>query len=112
MSTAKPLVSDGPSERIEPVFPAGAGHRYPGRKRVPDRQALTGILFVSKTGIPREDLPQETGCGSGMTWWRRLRDWTTPVSGAATPASGSVSLPGHAARNAKPNVRTPPSLER
>ena len=28
-----------------------------------------------KTGIPWEYLPQEMGCGSGMTCWRRLRDW-------------------------------------
>jgi transposase len=42
---------------------------------VPDRQALTGIIFVLKTGIPREYLPRELGCGSGMTCWRRLRDW-------------------------------------
>ncbi|MDB0574169.1 transposase, partial [Ralstonia solanacearum] len=27
------------------------------------------------TGIPWEDLPQELGFGSGMTCWRRLRDW-------------------------------------
>ena len=40
-----------------------------------NRKALTGILFVLKTGIPWEDLPQEMGCGSGMTCWRRLRDW-------------------------------------
>jgi len=37
--------------------------------------ALTGILFVLKTGIGWEYLPQEMGCGSGMTCWRRLRDW-------------------------------------
>jgi transposase len=36
---------------------------------------LTGILFVLKTGIGWEYLPQEMGCGSGMTCWRRLRDW-------------------------------------
>ncbi|MBK8915356.1 MAG: transposase [Phycisphaerales bacterium] len=36
---------------------------------------LAGILFVLKTGIPWEYLPQEMGCGSGMTCWRRLRDW-------------------------------------
>jgi transposase len=42
---------------------------------VDDRAALTGILFVLKTGIPWEYLPQEMGCGSGMTCWRRLRDW-------------------------------------
>jgi transposase len=73
---AKPLVSDGLWTRIEPLLPrVERRYRYPGRKRVPDRQALTGILFVLKTGIPWEDLPQEMGCGSGMTCWRRLRDW-------------------------------------
>jgi transposase len=30
---------------------------------------------VLKTGIDWEDLPAEMGCGSGMTCWRRLRDW-------------------------------------
>jgi transposase len=73
---AKPLVSDGLWARVEPLLPrVERRYRYPGRKRVPDRQALTGILFVLKTGMPWEDLPQEMGCGSGMTCWRRLRDW-------------------------------------
>ena len=36
---------------------------------------MTGILFVLKSGIPWEMLPTEMGCGSGMTCWRRLRDW-------------------------------------
>ncbi len=40
-----------------------------------DRAALTGILFVLKTGIQWEELPKEMGCGSGMTCWRRVRDW-------------------------------------
>ena len=40
-----------------------------------NRAALTGILFVLTTGIPWEYLPKEMGCGSGMTCWRRLRDW-------------------------------------
>lgn len=73
---ARPLVSDGLWERIEPLLPrVERRYRYPGRKRLPDRAALTGILFVLKTGIPWEHLPQEMGCGSGMTCWRRLRDW-------------------------------------
>jgi transposase len=42
---------------------------------VPDRKALAGILFVLRTGIPWEHLPQRFGCGSGMTCWRRLREW-------------------------------------
>ncbi len=36
---------------------------------------LCGILFVLYTAIPWEYLPQELGFGSGMTCWRRLRDW-------------------------------------
>jgi transposase len=34
-----------------------------------------GIVFVLRSGIPWEMLPQEMGCGSGMSCWRRLRDW-------------------------------------
>ena len=32
-------------------------------------------MFVLKSGIPWEMLPKEMGCGSGMSCWRRLRDW-------------------------------------
>lgn len=46
-----------------------------GRPRLDDELALNGILFVLRTGIAWEDLPQELGFGSGMTCWRRLRDW-------------------------------------
>jgi transposase len=74
---AKPLLPDALWERIQPLLPKPKKRRfrYPGRKRVDDRKTLTGILFVLKTGIPWEDLPQEMGCGSGMTCWRRLHDW-------------------------------------
>jgi transposase len=47
----------------------------PGRKPVGDRQALTGILFVLKTGLRWQDLPAEMGCACGMTCWRRLYAW-------------------------------------
>ena len=36
---------------------------------------LTGILFVLRSGIPWNMLPQEMGCGSGITCWRRLVRW-------------------------------------
>jgi transposase len=73
---AKPIVTDELWEIIEPLIPKKKRRfRYPGRNPISDRAALTGILFVLKTGIGWEDLPQEMGCGSGMTCWRRLRDW-------------------------------------
>jgi transposase len=74
---AKPLVDDELWKLAEPLLPAPQPRRFrfPGRKPIGNRQALSGILFVLKTGIPWEYLPQEMGCGSGMTCWRRLRDW-------------------------------------
>jgi len=72
---AKPLVSDALWKRIEPLIPKHEPSPLGGRPIVEARAALTGILFVLRTGIPWEDLPMEMGCGSGMTCWRRLRDW-------------------------------------
>jgi transposase len=74
---AKPILDEALWAIIEPVLPQPKPRRYrfPGRKPIGNRQALTGILFVLITGIPWEYLPQELGCGSGMTCWRRLRDW-------------------------------------
>src|SRR5919112_4380411 len=72
---AKPLVTDELWEVIEPLLPEEPPKLKGGRPRIPDRAALTGILFVLKTGIPWEMLPQEMGCGCGMSCWRRLRDW-------------------------------------
>jgi transposase len=43
---------------------------------VTHRQALTGIIFVLKTGLPWNMLPQEMNCGSGVTCWRRFQAWT------------------------------------
>ena len=60
---------------VEPLLPSESPRPKGGRPRVPDRAALTGIIFVLKSGIPWEMLPQEMGCGSGVTCWRRLRDW-------------------------------------
>lgn len=72
---AKPLLTDELWELIEHCLPAPKPHPKGGRPPIPNRQALTGILFVLRTGIPWEDLPQQMGCGCGMTCWRRLRDW-------------------------------------
>ena len=74
---AKPLVDERLWAALHPLLPPPKPRRprYPGRKPLDNRQVLTGILFVLKTGIPWEHLPKEMGCGSGMTCWRRLRDW-------------------------------------
>jgi transposase len=73
---AKQILDDELWQIIEPLLPKKKRRfRYPGRKSMDDRAVLRGILFVLKTGIAWEDLPQEIGCGSGMTCWRRLRDW-------------------------------------
>lgn len=71
----KPLLPDGLWERIKPLLPPEKPRPKGGRPRVSDRLALTGILFVARTGTAWELLPAELGCGSGMTCWRRLRDW-------------------------------------
>ena len=71
----KPLVTDELWAVVEPLLPKEPPKPKGGRPRIDDRAALTGILFVLKTGIPWEMLPQEMGCGSGMTCWRRLKQW-------------------------------------
>jgi transposase len=72
---AKPLVSDELWAVVAPMLPVRPPRPKGGRPPVDDRAALTGILFVLRSGIPWEMLPREMGCGSGMTCWRRLRDW-------------------------------------
>jgi transposase len=72
---SRPLVPDALWAVVEPLLPPELPKPKGGRPRLPDRAALTGILFVLQSGIPWEMLPQEMGCGSGMTCWRRLRDW-------------------------------------
>ena len=72
---AKLLVPDKLWAKVEPLLPPVREAGTVGRPPVPNRAALTGILFVLKTGIAWVDLPAEMNCGCGMTCWRRLRDW-------------------------------------
>jgi transposase len=76
MAAAPWIVSDELWELVEPLLPKKERRfRYPGRKRLPDRLALQGILFVLHTGIAWTHLPRELGFGSGVTCWRRLDEW-------------------------------------
>src|SRR5262245_21097057 len=71
----QPSLSDEVWAAVGPLLPPDPARPEGGRPRVPDRAALTGILFVLRNRIAWETLPQELGCGSGMTCWRRLREW-------------------------------------
>ena len=62
---AKPLLTDELWERIKRHIPPEPPKPEGGRPRIPDRAALSGILFVLQTGTPWKYLPQEMGCGSG-----------------------------------------------
>lgn len=70
------LVSDELWAEIEPLLPPPKRSPKGGRPTVGARQVLTGIVFVLRSGISWNLLPIEMGCGSGVTCWRRLRDWT------------------------------------
>lgn len=76
MAVAPWIVSDELWELVEPLLPRKERRfRYPGRRRLSDREALQGILFVLHTGIAWTHLPRELGFGSGVTCWRRLDEW-------------------------------------
>src|SRR5215204_1394314 len=104
---AKELLPDAPWARIAPLLPPEPPKPKGGRPRVSDRAALTGILFVLKTGIPWEYLPAEMGCGSGMTCWRRLRDWyRAALDSAAVPAPGGAKKRARTQRIAANRARS------
>ncbi|WP_373294590.1 IS5 family transposase [Streptomyces albiflavescens] len=72
------LVPDDLWERVAPLLPPRPPRRrrYPGRLPADDRAALRGIVYVLCKGVSWADVPTERiGC-SGVTAWRRLRDWT------------------------------------
>jgi len=73
--SAAPLVPDRMWQLVEPLLPAPVSNPRGGRPCLTDRACLTGIVFVLRSGIPWRMLPKELGCGSGMSCWRRLRDW-------------------------------------
>ena len=69
------LVPDDLWAVIAPLLTAERPRPKGGRLSIPNRAALTSILFVLKIGLPWEYLPAEMGCGSGMSCWRRLHEW-------------------------------------
>jgi transposase len=73
----QPIIDDELWTLIQPLLPRPKPQREKNPYRLPvsNRAALTGILFALKTRLRWRDLPVEMGCSSGVTCWRRLRDW-------------------------------------
>jgi|SRR5680860_748895 len=85
---SKPLLPDDLWAIVEPLLPAEPPKPKGGRPRVPARAALTGILFVLKSGIPWEMLPQtlldRLGAADRIDWERASLD------SASVPANRGV----------------------
>ena len=74
---AKELLPDELWQEIEPLLPPPPPRTSKGgRPPVDNRKALTGILFVNRTGIPWQALPTEAFDVSGSSCWRRFDEWT------------------------------------
>ena len=70
------LLPDELWNEIAGLFPAYEPSPDGGRRPKADRQVLTAILFVLKTGMAWEDLPQDAFDCSYKTCLRRLEMWT------------------------------------
>ena len=68
------LVTDALWTIVQPLLPRTSRPKG-GRPRTPDHAVLSGIMFILRYGLPWRALPRELGFGSGLTCWRRLREW-------------------------------------
>jgi transposase len=72
------LMPDELWEEARPLLPVHLHSRQGGRPRVDDRACLTALVYLLREGCSYRGLPcGELGCGSGVTVWRRLQEWTT-----------------------------------
>lgn len=71
------VLTDELWQRLQPLLPPRPRRfHYPGRRAVDDRVVLAGIIWVLRHDVPWRQLPASFGV-SGVTCWRRLRDWQT-----------------------------------
>lgn len=71
-----PLVSDELWNAVYPLLPQHPPSPQGGRRRIPDRLCLNGIVFVLREGLRWQSLPTALGWGSGSTCYRRFAEWT------------------------------------
>jgi transposase len=90
-------------QEIEGLLPPHPRSPKGGRPRVSDRACLTALVYLLREGCTYRGLPcQELGCGSGVTVWRRLQEWTQ--AGIWTPLHRR--LLEHLGRAGEVDVRT------
>jgi transposase len=71
------LMPDELWEEAEPLLPMHPPSPKGGRPRVEDRACLGALVYLLREGCSYGGLPcKELGCGSGVTVWRRLQEWT------------------------------------
>src|SRR5438128_11558772 len=73
----EPLVTDELWDALAPLLPEHLPSPKGGRRRVPDRRCLNGIVLVLREGLRWQSLPTELGWGSGSTCYRRFAAWTS-----------------------------------
>lgn len=73
---ARELLPDALWDEVRPLLPAHPAHPHGGHDFTDDRLCLRGLIFIMQSGIKYNMLPAEVFGVSGVTCWRRLRDWT------------------------------------
>lgn len=63
-------------ERVRPLLPPKPSHAKGGRPFADDRACFEGIVPVLRNGSRWRALDALHGVPSGVTCWRRHRDWT------------------------------------
>ena len=70
------LLPDELWDEVQPLLPTHPLQPKGGRPPVKDRLCLRGLIFILRSGMAYALLPTEVFGVSGVTCWRRLRDWT------------------------------------
>lgn len=57
-------VSDALWKQVEPLIPSAPSHAKGGRPPIPDRQAFEAMVYLLRTAVQWNALPQELGASS------------------------------------------------